>query len=367
MKISNPRFKKPSSADFYPVLRERVDNYFKTNNISAKGDWSILLKTGVLLGTALAALALIYLGLGPYWLYLVWWVILGVAIAGMGLSVMHDANHGTYSDNATLNKYMSYSMNVLGGCDLNWRIQHNILHHSFTNIDGHDDDILAQPMLRFSPNQPLRRRHRFQHLYGWFLYGMMTLFWVTFKDFFQLVRYEKQGLLSTQKITLKRAMIRLAIWKGGYHVVMLVFPLILSPFSWWQVLLGFVIMHFVTGWILSLIFQPAHVIPETMPAQLNVDGQPVFDWAEHQLRTTANFATNSKWFTWYTGGLNHQIEHHLFPGISHIHYGKISRIVKETAKEFGLPYYSAPTFLKALINHGTMLKQLGRTPQVINA
>lgn len=363
MKFQPIQFKRPGQEDFYKTVRARVNAYFEQNKISTKGDIRMFVKTAVLLLMLAVPFVFVLIGVQPYWLYLAMWALMGIAVAGIGLSIMHDANHDSYSNNPRLNRMMGTIMNVVGGYDLNWRIQHNILHHSFTNVDGHDEDILAQPMLRFSPHQPLRKRHRFQFLYSWFLYGMMTMFWVTYKDFAQLIRYDKMNLLASQKTTLKKAMWRLAIHKVAYYIVALVLPLVLAPYAWWQVLIGFVVMHALTGLILSLIFQPAHVIPETEFTGADHGHKMEHGWAEHQLMTTANFAPKNKVLTWFIGGLNYQIEHHLFPNICHIHYPAIAQIVRQTAEEYNLPYHVEKTFAGALWSHAKMLKRLGERPK----
>lgn len=322
------------------------------------------LKTAALLLMFLGPFTLIVIGVQPYWLYMLLWAIAGLGVAGIGFSIMHDANHDAYSNNPKFNRALGVIMNAVGGYDLNWRIQHNILHHSYTNVDGHDEDILAQPMLRFSPNQPLLKRHRFQFIYGWFFYSLMTLFWVTYKDFAQIIRYDKMNLLGSQKTTLKKALVRLSIYKVVYYAIMLVLPMIFAPFAWWQVLLGFVMMHGIIGLVLSMVFQPAHVMPEKEFYKSEDGQQMTHGWAEHQLMTTANFAPKNKLLTWFVGGLNYQIEHHLFPNICHVHYPAIAGIVKKTAEEFNLPYHVERSFRSALLSHARMLKKLGRTPQL---
>lgn len=364
MKFRPIKYQKPSKTDFYSEVRNRVNDYFDQKKISKKGDFRMYLKTAVLLMIFGGAYALVVIGVQPYWLYLLIWGLMGIGVAGIGFSVMHDANHDAYSDNPKFNRMLGVIMNAVGGYDLNWRIQHNILHHSYTNVDGHDEDILAQPMLRFSPNQPLLKRHRFQFIYGWFFYSLMTLFWVTYKDFAQLVRYEKMKLLASQKTTLKKALWRLSIHKVVYYAFMLALPIIFAPFAWWQIVLGFVIMHGIIGLVLSAVFQPAHVMPDKEFPKTNEALEMSHGWAEHQLLTTANFAPKNKLLTWYVGGLNYQIEHHLFPGICHIHYPAIADIVKRTAQEYNLPYHVQLTFVGALWNHTKMLKELGRMPQV---
>jgi linoleoyl-CoA desaturase len=358
------RFQKSSPADFYATAKERVNQYFVDTNRSMKGDYRMFIKTAFMFALYLVPLGLIVAGVGPLWMFFGLWILMGMGAAGIGLSVMHDANHGAYSDNARVNKFMSVVMNAVGGYDINWRIQHNVLHHTFTNVHGHDEDIEAGAMLRFSPEQELRKRHRYQFIYGWLLYGLMTMFWVTYKDFAQLVRYHKKNLLASQRTNLKKEMIRLTTHKLLYYAFVMALPMIFSPYAWWQIVLGFIIMHWVIGLTLSAIFQPAHVIPENHFPVSDDKGSLEHNWAVHQLMTTANFAPNNKILTWYVGGLNHQIEHHLFPNICHVHYPAISKIVKETAREFKLPYHEEPSFRGALLNHTRMLWKLGRMPQV---
>lgn len=257
---------------------------------------------------------------------------------------------------------MSFSMEILGGSNLNWRIQHNVLHHSFTNVHDMDEDIDSIGLLRFSPNVPRKKVHRFQVYYAWFFYGFMTLSWMTNKDFMQLSRYNKEGLLQAQNKTFRKALIQLIFSKLLYYVYIIAVPLLVMDVSWWQVLIGFFVMHFICGIILAFVFQVAHVMPETefMTKDDYKEENEDVSWAKHQMMTTANFENWNPLLTWYVGGLNYQIEHHLFPDISHIHYPKISKIVKKTAKEYGIQYNYHKTFGAAIFNHLRLLKQLGR-------
>jgi linoleoyl-CoA desaturase len=250
-------------------------------------------------------------------------------------------------------------LNLIGGFAPNWQIQHNTLHHRFTNIDGYDEDINPGKMLRLSPEKPRFRIHGLQHLYAWFLYGLMTFSWVLDKDFAQLSRYMREGLLKLQAKTYRRLLTELIISKLVYFSYMLLIPLLLVPLPWWWILIMFFIMHFIGGLILGTVFQSAHVVPTSEYPVPDTEGNLKNNWAIHQMLTTANFSPNSRVFSWYIGGLNYQIEHHLFPNICHVHYRKISAIVRETAREFGIPYNVQPNFLKAVRSHGRMLKRLG--------
>jgi linoleoyl-CoA desaturase len=248
--------------------------------------------------------------------------------------------------------------NFLGAFHTTWKIQHNVLHHSYTNVDGFDEDI-DTPVMRFSPDQEHKKYHRFQAFYAPFLYGIMTIHWFLNKDFRQIIRYKNKELLAKEGVTFRQSMINAAFHKAWYLGLTLFLPMWGTGLPWWQVLLGFLLMHFISGLLLSLIFQTAHVINETEFYAPTEDGSVENNWAIHQMRTTANFANGSKLFSWYIGGLNYQIEHHLFPNICHVHYRKISKIVRDTAKEFDVPYHHHKTFFEAVRSHFSLLYQLG--------
>jgi linoleoyl-CoA desaturase len=357
------RFIPKDKKEFGITVRKRASEYFKTHKISRTGDHRIWIKVVILPLIYLVPFALILSNVFSGSLLAVYglWVLMGIGLAGCGLGIMHDACHGALSKKKSVNDFIgNFVMFLAGGSALNWKIQHNILHHSYTNIDGYDEDIAPGGMLRFSPHQPRKPFYKFQIIYAWFLYGLMTFLWVTTKDFAGLKRYNEKGLLKTQGTTYRKELVRLIVLKALYYVVFVALPLIFVEAGWGHILLGWFCMHFTAGLILGCVFQPAHVVPTAefpLPdKENNVDG----DLAKHQILTTANFAPSNRVLSWYVGGLNYQIEHHLFPNISHVHHRKLSKMVRETAKEFGLPYHSNPTFVGALVNHGKMLYKLGK-------
>lgn len=363
MNYKTVRFSRSNHIDFITDLRKSVKNYFDTKNISVYANANMVTKTIFMFALFFVPYFLMIFGVVTNnYLVLLMWLLMGFGTAGIGLSVMHDANHGAYSKNKYVNKYLSYVMNMVGASSFNWKIQHNILHHSYTNIEGMDEDIDPGRLMRLSPHAPLLKVHKHQHIYGWFLYGMMTFLWLTTKDFKQLYRYKKMGLLKSQKRTYNGVLIETIISKILYYGYALVIPMVFIQAPWWIILIGFFIMHYITGLSLGLIFQPAHVMPSSDYPMPDETGNMENNWAVHQLFTTTNFAPKSKLFSWYVGGLNFQIEHHLFPNICHVHYKNIAKIVEEKAKEFGLPYNSEKTFYSALVKHGQMLKKLGREP-----
>ncbi|MCB9045658.1 MAG: acyl-CoA desaturase [Chitinophagales bacterium] len=325
----------------------------------------MVIKTIAMISMYFLPYALIVTGLASVNLFLFYglWILMGAGIAGIGTSVMHDSNHGAYSNNKTVNTLLGGLLNLLGGYDRNWRIQHNVLHHTYTNVDGLDEDIDAGILLRMSPNAKHIGMHRYQHLYAWLLYGIMNIYWVTAKDYKCLLKYGKNGMIKKEKISLARALAELSFYKLIYFGYILMLPMFFAGVAWYHVLLGFIVMHLVGGLLLACIFQLAHVM-ETSEYPNPVNGNKMeSSWAVHQLLNTANFAPNNKLLSWYIGGLNFQIEHHLFPQICHVHYPKLSEIVSKVAAEYNVPYNVQPTFRKALKQHAMMLKQLGNPPK----
>lgn len=360
MDIRAIKFSSESNQEFYKTVKKRVGEYFKTQNISHYANTEMVLKTVFMLALYLTPLVLMLTVIDGWLLTILMWTIMGFGMAGIGLSIMHDANHGAYSRNRTVNNIFGKLLNLVGGCDFNWRIQHNVLHHTYTNVTGMDEDIDSGAILRFSPNQKLRKGHKYQFIYAWFFYGLMTISWVVSKDFQQFFRYKRKNLIKTQGISEKRMIWEIMASKVLYLGIVIALPIIFSPVPWWLTLLGALLMHFIAGFVLGCIFQPAHVIPSSEFPVPNKTGIIEEDWAISQLLNTANFAPKSRIFSWYVGGLNYQIEHHLFPNICHVHYKNISRIVRDTAFEYNLPYYSYKTFGSALFSHAKMLYSLGR-------
>jgi linoleoyl-CoA desaturase len=353
------KFSKDINPQFFNTLKVRVNAYFDSRNISKQGNSSIMVKAVVMMLIYFVPFVALLSGwIAHPALSLLMWVIMGVGMAGIGLSVMHDGNHGAFSKNKFINKITGLTANFIGGNAKLWKIQHNVLHHTFTNVYNADEDIDGPGILRFSPNHERKKIHRYQHIYAVFLYGLMTLGWAGWADHIQANSFKKKGLIKENKFA--KEMFILTIWKLFYFLYVLVIPIVFFdlPLGW--TLLGFLMMHITCGVFLSLVFQSAHVVPTSEFPLPNDTGVIENNWAIHQLLTTANFAPNSRIFSWFIGGLNYQIEHHLFSNISHVHYRKLSKIVKETAAEYNLPYHSQGNFLRAVSSHLQMLKQLGR-------
>lgn len=359
-----PKFSRVDSQNFFKTLNKRVNAYFKDNNIKKTGNWQIHLKTVIMISMMVI----------PY-VYLMFFdsstlgqlgcvVFMGVGMAGIGMNVMHDGNHGSYSSKDWVNKLMGSTIYFLAGSVFNWKVKHNMLHHTYTNMPGYDEDLEAGLVIRFTHESKWYSFHKFQHLYSVVLYGLLTLNWSITTDFIQLKRYLKRGLTYKNVLSPTREWFRLVIAKINYWFIWIVAPIFIFDLVWYKVVIGFCVMHYVSGLILSLVFQLAHIVEDTTNPLPDLDLKIENTWAIHQLYTTANFAPNNWFVNWYTGGLNHQIEHHIYPHISHVHYGKIAAFIKQTAAECNLPYYEFKTTREAIKAHFEHLKDLGKKPQL---
>lgn len=352
------KFLNKNKTDFHKVVTQRVEKYFADKGISKNADYRMVFKTVVMFSLYFIPYAFILSGtlsLSAMWLGT---VIMGLGLAGIGMSVMHDANHGAYSKKSWLNQVLGYSLNTIGGDAFNWKIQHNQLHHTYTNIHGFDQDIRPRMNLRLTPAVKRNWLHRFQLVYAFILYSLQTFFWVLLKDFMQYDLYLQFYSTENNKKEKTLRLLNIVLFKVIYFSYILVIPAMVLHLAWWQLFIGFMTIHMVGGLVLTTIFQLAHIVEGTEypePLKGSIDAE----WAIHQMQTTANFAPKNKLLTFYVGGLNYQIEHHLFQRICHVHYPAIAPIVEQTAKEYGVPYLKNETFSSALGSHIRLLKQLG--------
>lgn len=362
--MNTVQFSRIDKAKFFRTLNKRVNTYFKENNIKKTGDWRLYIKTVIMFVLFLLPFILILTIHMPNWLRFLLTIVIGIGMAGVGMNVMHDANHESFSSKKWVNKLFGSSMYILSGNVYNWKVQHNVLHHTFTNIEGHDEDIDAGRIIRFSKHSKWFPIHKYQKYYAPVLYGLLTINWAITTDFKQMSRYLKRKLSYGKFPNPKVEWTKLIISKIIYYAMWLVLPIAVLDIAWWKVLIGFFAMHYTAGIILSIVFQLAHIVPSTEMPTPDKDGNMEHTWAIHQLFTTANFAPKNWFVNFYTGGLNYQVEHHIFPNISHVHYTKIAKIVKETAKEFNLPYNEYKTMWKAIIEHFSHIAEMGKKPQL---
>ena len=348
---------------FYQSLKASVEEYFDSRQVKKTGDWRLYTKTIILTGSAVAIYcSLIFLHL-PALPALLLSALLGYAMACIGFSVMHDANHGSYSTKQWINDGLGLSMNAMGASAYFWKQKHNIIHHTYTNVDGIDDDIAKSPIIRHCESQRWVPAHKVQHLYLLPIYALSTLFWVFIMDF---TKYFTKKIYTTAawKMSTKNHLI---FWVT--KILYISFYMVIPAMVWgvWPWLLGYFILNAAMGLTMSIVFQLAHVVEITEFENVALDETKHLEtaWAEHELRTTANFAMGSKVISWFVGGLNFQIEHHLFPKVSHVHYPAISKIVIEKCKEYNLPYNKYDTMMEAVASHLRVMKSLGKAPGVV--
>jgi linoleoyl-CoA desaturase len=341
---------------FFGSLKKSVDQYFTTNNLKKTGNWQLYSKAAILFPLAFAIY--IYLlsasyapavGIGLC-------LVLGFVLVSIAFNVMHDACHGSYSSRKWVNELLSLTMNALGSNAFIWKIKHNVVHHTYTNVDGLDDDIAKSPVLRLCPTQQWKPAHRFQHIYMFLVYSLSTILWLLLTD---MMKYFSRKIVVTEmKISLKEHII---FWvsKALYIFFYAVIPILLVGWQAW--LIGYLVVNVTMGITISVVFQLAHVVEKTTFEEAGDHNKQIdTEWAIHELQTTANFAPESKAISWFVGGLNFQVEHHLFPRISHVHYPAISKIVKDHCAKFNIPYHYYPTMTEAVASHVRVMKQLGK-------
>ncbi len=349
--------KYPPHSTLLNSLKSRVDSYFAETGKNRHGGARMWTKSGILIGWAvLSYLALVFLA-ATWWQVVTAAVSLGLAIAGIGFNIQHDGNHGSFAARRWGNRVTAWTLDLIGGSSYMWSFKHNVLHHHFTNVSEMDDDLETRPFLRLAPDQRRYWFHRFQHLYIWGLYAFLPPKWQLFDDFSTLVK----ARIGHQRIPRPKNWALFGLFAGKVLFVAwaLVLPLFLHPPL--TVLAVYALISLVTGVTLGTVFQLAHCVEEA-----EFEGQPASGdrlpkpWAEHQLATTVNFSPRSRLLRWYLGGLNYQVEHHLFPKISHVHYPAVSRVVRGVCEEYGVEHLSHPTVWSALASHVRHLRRLGK-------
>lgn len=352
------KFSRKEHDAFAATLRKRVKAHFTDQGLCPKGNAQMHLKTAVALSVYfIPFFFILFGGISSIPVLYLFWMFMGFGKAFIGTSVMHDVIHGSYSSHKVVNQLMRFSALVVGVYPNNWRVQHNVLHHTYTNIEHADEDISPLGVLRFSPHQKHQWFHKYQHIYVIFFYCIFTLTWALLKDFVKMYKYRKEGFIKDGS-EFRKHMSYIVLSKIAYFSVFLGLPMWILPVPGWQVMLMFLFMHCVTGFTLSMVFQLAHIMPTS--EFLEQEEQLVEEnWFVHQLLTTSNYAMDNKIVSFFVGGLNFQVEHHLFPNICHVHYPEISKIVQQTTAEYNIPYFYEKTVGSAIITHFKMLKALG--------
>lgn len=356
--MQNARYSQTEQTEFSTTLNRRVRSYFKNNGINPHAGHSMILKSVLLFGIYVTIYLLIILGgISNLFLLFFFWILLGFGQSFIGMSIMHDEVHGAYTKNRFVHYLLQIPIIAIGVEPKIWSIEHNVIHHTYPNVEGIDQDIHPRYLFRFTEHQPKKWYHAYQHIYATLVYGLLIIEWLTVKDFLKVINYHRMGFFKSWVETVS-VTLTILLKKLIFYFLFLYMPIQLLPFDTLLVVAMFFTMLVTAGITMSIVFQLAHVVSR---CHTESDGSrlPDKNWHVHQLETTCNFAHGNKFVSYFIGGLNYQIEHHLFPNVCHVHYPAISGIVKQTAYEFGVPYHYENTFWGAIKAHYGYLKQLG--------
>jgi linoleoyl-CoA desaturase len=350
------RLKFGSGNDFQVELRRRVEDFFRRSGRRQRDCWQMYLKTAILFAIFAASYGLLVFVAATWSQALPLAILLGLATAGIGFNIQHDGKHQAYSNHPWINKAMAMTMDLIGGSSYIWHWKHNVFHHTFVNITGHDSDIDLGILGRLTPHQKRYWFHRWQHIYLWSLYGLLVVNWQLGGDFYNLIT----GRIGERRFPRPKGKDLVIFLFGKVIFFSLAFgiPLLVHPIS--VVVLFYGIIAVVLGMTLSIVFQLAHAVEEAdFPLPEPDSGRIDNAWAIHQVETTVDFARSSRVAAWLLGGLNFQIEHHLFPRICHINYPAISKLVEDTCREFGVRYREHPSLWAGLVSHFRWLRRMG--------
>ena len=354
-----PTFEKNDG--FYAELRRRVDEYFQTTGLPQRDCPQMYVKTAVLLSSLVLTYTLLVFFAATWWQALPLAVVLGLIVSGIGFNVMHDGGHQAYSSRPWVNRLMAMTVDFLGGSSYLWHWKHAVMHHTYVNITGHDADIDLGVLGRISPHQKRYWFHRWQQFYLWPLYGLLAVMWHFYSDFREVI----VGKIGGSRVPRPQGWDLALFLFGKVFFFTMVFVIPLQRHSLASVVLAYFVASFTLGFVLSIVFQLAHAVEEAdFPMPRPDTGVIENTWATHQVETTVDFGRQSRLLSWLVGGLNFQIEHHLFPRICHIHYPALSKIVESTSQEFGVRYTAHDTFWRGLVSHFRWLRGMGVAPEL---
>jgi linoleoyl-CoA desaturase len=357
----DPAIKFAARDDFHVEVRNRVDEFFRKTGRRRRDCPEIYIKTAILFTVFAGCYGLLVFVAQTWWQAAPLSLLLGLAIAGIGFNVQHDGAHQAFSNRRWVNQLMAMTLDVMGGSSYYWRWKHNFFHHTYCNIEGHDTDIDLGPLVRITPNQKWYWFHRWQHWYLWCLYGLLAIKWHLVSDFQEIIG-GRIGRHREPRRPKRWDLLVFILGKLVFFTLAFGIPLLFHRF--WVVLTCYAVVTVVLGFVLSVVFQLAHCVDQAeFPLPQPGTGRIENAWAVHQVETTVDFARRSRVAAWLLGGLNFQIEHHLFPRISHVNYPALSVLVEDVCREFGVKYSHNETFLSGVARHFRWLRERG-LPQI---
>jgi len=341
-----------SSYPSLPSLLRRIDAALAERGRDAGRTAAWLFAAWLVAWFITFAAALALLSAGTWWSLALVPALAGIALI-LSLGFMHEGSHRSIAGPRSLvNRLASHVLSLFGVSPAIWRLQHVINHHTHTNVPGADPDIEGGPFFRFHAGQTYHPWQRLQHLYAPVLYSLLVLQWIWFSDIYDVLsnRYQ-QDRRTRWRLAVEIVAIRCV------HILMwFVLPLALGADPLMLVIL-YVALWCIVGLVLSLVFQAAHVGSEQIFPSETAGPE---DQVAHQLETTADFAPQNRLLTALLGGLNLQVEHHLFPHIHHRHLPIVHRELQSELAERGLRVQVYPSFTAAVAAHFAHLRRLGR-------
>ena len=342
--------------EFQSELRRRVADFFRATGRAERDSPRIYIKAAFILTSFALCYALLVFAADAWWQAVPLAMLGGLATAGVGFNIMHDGGHGAFSRHAIINKITAMTLDLIGGSSYLWHWKHGIFHHTYVNITGHDMDVDASPFARLTPHQRRLPFQRWQHWYIWPLYGAMAVKWHLFDDFHDVLA----GRIGTHPVPRPAGKDLLIFLAGKSVFLTLAFGIPLLLHAWWVVLVYYLILTMTLGFTLSLVFQLAHTVESASFPEPPLDSARVASaWAVHQVESTVDFVRGNHVLSWLLGGLNFQIEHHLFPRVSHVHYPALSAIVEQTCREFGVAYHEHKSLWAGIVSHTRWLRRMG--------
>jgi linoleoyl-CoA desaturase len=338
--VSTPRirFKQARGGAFYSAVNQEVRDYFARTGKSRFADRVIFIKGVLYFSIAVGAYALILVGgFGP-WFMLALANVYGIGALLLAINVGHDGAHATLSRHQWINRAALYGSFMLIGADpYLWQLRHVRSHHVFPNVNGSDIDIDSNVFLRLSPNHPKRWYQRYQHLYAPFVFWLVDIHTVFIQDVQYLFKRRLANMVDIRHPP--SAYVGFVACKLVFLAIVFVIPALALPIPWWQVLIGALLMSFVSSCVFVYLLIGTHFAEETTFPAPNKDGELDHDWATHAMLTSLDWNPYSRIAHAIAGGSNAHAAHHLFPNVSHAHYREITRLIAKVAAELGVPHH----------------------------
>jgi linoleoyl-CoA desaturase len=351
------RFRDRRGGEFYATVRRGVEDYFRRTAKSRYADGTLIAKGVVYLGVALGAYGLILTGWFGAWGMLLLANVYGIAALLLGINVGHDGAHAAISRHRWINQTVLYASFVLIGADpYLWQMRHVRSHHIFPNVNGCDIDIDSNLFLRLSPNHPKRWYQRYQHLYAPFVFWLVDIHTVFVQDLHYLFKRELANMVDIRHPP--SAYFSFIACKVVFVGLIFVIPVLVLPIPWWEVLLGALLMSFVSSCAFVYLLIGTHFCEEATFPETDAHGVIEHDWATHAMLTSLDWSPYSRLAHVIAGGSNAHAAHHLFPNVSHVHYRAISRIIHTAAVECGVPH-NVSTLPRMIRSHFRFLKRMG--------